>query len=353
MQLPLRIGTQNPKKHSNNFYHQIQWYSKNLALNTQSIEIDSLLTLHDRVINFTRKKHGEVLSVAHPFIYKGPSTVGVSSYAFKQVTNALKSGALKSGILSGNQLTLAYKNIPPQYFSLHHALSLSFHVESAINPNIKDKKINAQIDYIYQRLELTREKLKRSCDIDSRIVFASNISNSDSTSPNQHAPGAGFFQSQFKKHFPRLVIKLLENKNNNNLDSDWRNQADQLIGLGRGTTPSGDDMIHGCFIALNWLKQLELYAAEVPQFSEKLLRHYQQKTTKMGVHMLSTGTQGQTPEPVLDYIKLLTSNNNFEVPSNIDSISTPFERVSQMGHSTGLDILTGFTYTALKALNEI
>ena len=109
--------------------------------------------------------------------------------------------------------------------------------------------------------------------------------------------------------------------------------ADKLVGLGNGLTPSGDDFLGGMFFALN-----QLHAAyPESDFADYAipLELYRSRTHLISYTLLSDLATGHAVAPLHDIINGLLGGEPFE---NIDySVS----QLTNIGHSTGWDLLTG------------
>jgi AAA+ ATPase superfamily predicted ATPase len=108
------------------------------------------------------------------------------------------------------------------------------------------------------------------------------------------------------------------------------------VGLGSGLTPSGDDFLGGMFFVFNFLRKN--YAAsfvfELSRISEFIDRN-QEKTNLISLTMLKDLANGQAPAPLYELVNSLMDHQPIE--SSINSALL----ITQIGHSTGWDMLTG------------
>jgi hypothetical protein len=101
-----------------------------------------------------------------------------------------------------------------------------------------------------------------------------------------------------------------------------------LVGLGPGLTPAGDDLLCGALLALHAIDQAalarDLYAAidEVAPFA----------TTPLSAACLRAAAEGQSSEPLHETIVALLANA---------SVARPLEAVARIGHTSGWDALAG------------
>jgi hypothetical protein len=101
-----------------------------------------------------------------------------------------------------------------------------------------------------------------------------------------------------------------------------------LVGLGPGLTPSGDDLLCGALVALHAIGQValarDLYAAigEAARFA----------TSPLSAACLKAAAEGQSSESLHATIVALLAHH---------SVARPLEAVAQIGHTSGWDALAG------------
>ena len=109
--------------------------------------------------------------------------------------------------------------------------------------------------------------------------------------------------------------------------------ADQLIGLGAGLTPSGDDFLGGFLFAVNQLQ------AAYPGFgfpnSMIPIESFRSRTHSISFTLLKDHVNGHSIEPLHRILNGIISDESFE------SIHPFILRLTQIGHSTGWDLLAG------------
>ncbi len=109
--------------------------------------------------------------------------------------------------------------------------------------------------------------------------------------------------------------------------------ANKLIGLGTGLTPSGDDFLGGMSFAVhhlqaaypdldftNYILQIETYRSRTPLISFTLLKDH---------------ASGHAIEPLHHILNGILGGESFE------SIFASVSQLTQIGHSTGWDLVTG------------
>ena len=101
-----------------------------------------------------------------------------------------------------------------------------------------------------------------------------------------------------------------------------------LVGLGPGLTPSGDDLLCGALVALHAIGQValarDLYAVigEAARFA----------TSPLSAACLKAAAEGQSAESLHEAIVALLAHQ---------SVAGPLEAVAQIGHTSGWDALAG------------
>jgi hypothetical protein len=112
-------------------------------------------------------------------------------------------------------------------------------------------------------------------------------------------------------------------------------KAKALVGLGEGLTPSGDDFLGGLLFCVNTLQRL--YHGFISlDFSEQALfiESARKRTHLISFTLLKDLSNGQAVEPLHKLIHSMLSDQH---PENI----CPASCLTQIGHSTGWDLLTG------------
>ena len=109
--------------------------------------------------------------------------------------------------------------------------------------------------------------------------------------------------------------------------------ADALIGLGAGLTPSGDDFLGG------WLFAVKTLQAAYPGLNFSPYRIpveiYRSRTHVISFTLLKDLASGQAIGPLHHII------NGLLAGEPLDSIDSSIPQLTQIGHSTGWDMLTG------------
>ncbi len=107
--------------------------------------------------------------------------------------------------------------------------------------------------------------------------------------------------------------------------------ASRLAGLGNGLTPAGDDFLMGVIYSF-WVSR---EAGEAAHWAKVLVDAASQRTTSLSAAWLKAASRGETNEPWHRMVKAL---------GQLDSqpVSDASKRIMEIGHSSGLDALSGF-----------
>jgi hypothetical protein len=113
-------------------------------------------------------------------------------------------------------------------------------------------------------------------------------------------------------------------------------QGNALVGLGEGLTPSGDDFLGGLLFCINTMQRLhpgyiDLDPSELALFVESA----GQRTHAISFALLHDLANGQAVEPLHQLIQAVWGDRP---PETIRQCAS---RLTQIGHSTGWDLLTG------------
>jgi len=111
----------------------------------------------------------------------------------------------------------------------------------------------------------------------------------------------------------------------------------QLIGLGPGLTPSGDDFLGGVLIALSLVHRQDIAALLYADLCPRLLA----RTGPISRTHLAAASAGQGLETLHLAI-------NSVIEGNVEMIPTRLHHVDQIGSSSGWDALAG-AYVVLRA----
>jgi len=104
----------------------------------------------------------------------------------------------------------------------------------------------------------------------------------------------------------------------------------QLIGLGPGLTPSGDDLIAGLLIAARYLGRAEAASTLWSELSPTAIN----QTNKISFAHLSASGQGFGAAPLHSLLASMIENRDDHMTESLDA-------VARIGHSSGFDAVAG------------
>jgi Protein of unknown function (DUF2877) len=115
-------------------------------------------------------------------------------------------------------------------------------------------------------------------------------------------------------------------------------EAAQLIGLGPGLTPSGDDYFGGILVALRWVGR----GAQADSLWRWLEPRLPGRTGELSIAHLAAAAAGEAHEAVHGLLEDLSA---WEVPE----LNPALARLDAVGHSSGWDALAGIVAVAKTA----
>jgi hypothetical protein len=110
----------------------------------------------------------------------------------------------------------------------------------------------------------------------------------------------------------------------------------ELIGLGPGLTPSGDDFLGGLFFAAHSLKRAypnDFYWGD--EVVRNLIEWARTQTNAISHAVLNDLALGHGPEPLHEVVRLLLAGPDLEHPM------PAVTRLLGIGHTSGWDVLAG------------
>jgi Protein of unknown function (DUF2877) len=116
---------------------------------------------------------------------------------------------------------------------------------------------------------------------------------------------------------------------------------ENLIGLGPGLTPSGDDFIGGMMVALHYLGFAETVAA----IADAVLPIASRDTNTISAQLLRCAAVGQAASALFDVLEAILTG---------DSLEAGLDAINAIGHTSGWDSLAGaaLVCTAFSGLEE-
>jgi hypothetical protein len=256
-------------------------------------------------MNLQADEWGQMLMLADPEMYRGPASAGLDMLDFRTLQGCVKPG--DSACFRDGGIEFYGKGDIRVSFSA--AKRVSFSVPHNVEYNA------AAIGAASVRIAMAELAAPHLC----ACLFADSGSLSDDP-----------FTETLRREFPRLLQSLARGD-----QAQFEQACSSLVGLGYGSTPTADDLIHGALIALHHLKRITRKDMTIPS----LPRSIRAKTTLLGAHMLEMGSRGLTPEPVKDFALSLLSGKPIE---------PAFAGLRRMGSDSGPSVAVGFYLTAQK-----
>lgn len=273
---------------------EVMWWARDLAAYKRPRKI-TVLSVHDQVINLRVEGWRHLLMVAAPVTWRGPSTIGLTREGFRNFGRVLHPG-MEGSFDRGTV-----------WISANHEVSICLGAGKDISfaPGVLPAAGTAAIRSVLP--EVKASLLAAGCDISSSVLIGGSS-------------GEGFFRERIRASFPRLLSSLATGDR-----AGFNSACADLVGLGRGSTPSGDDLVCGALLTYRYFTQNRGERWQPPRIPPEAVAG----TTLLGAHMLEMGRRGLAPEPVRDFLISLVQGE-----SNAGILS----RITMLGASTGFDI---------------
>jgi hypothetical protein len=154
-------------------------------------------------------------------------------------------------------------------------------------------------------------------------------------------PKSGLAEGNYQSAFINIVQACIMN----DFNQIFRFGKD-LVGLGEGLTPSGDDLIGGILFANFMLQEIYTqYQGFNPSDMELFLDYSSKRTNVISYTMMKDLAEGNASSPLHGFINALLTDQNLE------NVQTFGLELVQIGHSTGWDLLTGVWIGMLLSLD--
>ena len=140
----------------------------------------------------------------------------------------------------------------------------------------------------------------------------------------------------------RLIITAIRNNDEQLLNAG----SLQLIGLGIGLTPSGDDILAGLFAALMITSDTASRKWQI-QFLGKLLPRIKGLTNEVSTNYLNAVSQGYFPERVSNLISAMITAKSFT------DVQPALQDMLQWGHTSGYEITLGMVIGFLLSIENL
>ena len=142
------------------------------------------------------------------------------------------------------------------------------------------------------------------------------------------------FLSKLKRSLARLLLAIRGGD-----PTSMDRAVGEILGLGEGLTPQGDDALAGLLAAF-WFARTrhEHGGGEIRFFLDRtgdILHHHRLKTNAVGFSLLKYASEGRAPEPLVEFLRALALDGDGS------RLSRATEKVAEIGSSTGPCLLTG------------
>lgn len=287
------------------------WAAVDLDEHTRPAKV-KLLSVHDNVINLQVDGWKHLLFVVRPVLEAGPATIALQDSDFiffkKRIVKS-KVGEYKRGCLSVTEMTAGS--------NLNIILELKWQegVRKSFVPLFLRDCDRA----------LIRKALREYCDMLRGIKLPG------SSAVLLGLPGGEtYFRNLIAENFPPLVEALLSCS-----QDSFLNYSNELVGMGRGLTPTGDDLLHGALITVySFTGNISFIESTRSAFEPVTL-----KTNLFGRHMLEMGLTGLTPDIFRYFLKTVAQG---EPDINL------IKRIGTIGSSSGYDTVIAMIFSLNK-----
>lgn len=275
-----------------------------------------VLSVHDHVVNFAAEAWPHLFMLCDSSVHRGPASVGLSRHQFHMLLDILDSP-------QSCRIDAGEVHIVGVHGSLSILLSgpkISFY--PPLPPGKGNMPCFADLEQALPCLQKLAQGRLCSVLFDNALAYHSG----------EQAEGLDF-GTPIRAAFPQVLDALLDN-DMAALDY-W---AGRMVGLGFGSTPTGDDLLHGALVAWHYLQRLHAKSPVDICLPESLLK----LTTSLGAHMLVIGGRGLTPEPVGTYLYELCSKRYSNPTPSAEGVSSQtLGDLAGIGSDTGINIAVG------------
>lgn len=115
-----------------------------------------------------------------------------------------------------------------------------------------------------------------------------------------------------------------------------------FLGLGPGSTPSGDDFLLGFLCGLTYVRY-EKYAGSIKELAQLMVVNAGTLTTRMSAEYIKYGTKGLYHQRFSEMISVFRTGTE-------QDLYTKAQALLGLGHFSGTDLLLGFIYGGFTAL---
>lgn len=281
------------------------WFADDLRLYRDQYSLN-LLSVHKHVINFQIDRWPHLFMVADPALERGPATVGLNHRDFMLLS--AEAHEISGGTFEPYKIELtSNKKISTVQWSKDGAVSFAPIRVTGLDLQLLKSTATAYRDML----------AKYATPSASAVLFG-------------FQGGDEYFRHEISGTFPHLVDSLIAAR-----EQDFIVSCRKLTGMGRGFSPTGDDLIYSALIAFNYLSYKQDFAEKIPA----CLFGVADFTNVMGRHMLEIGLRGLAPKVLQALIMSITANNPDHLILN---------RVLKIGSYTGYDLTAALLYYIIR-----
>ena len=244
-------------------------------------------------------------------------------------------------VTKDNQL---YTVVQSDIFNGSRQIKISVTDFSLLKVKSDMKIVETKTGIVINQQEINIEQAEKYVPI--KLIFPEKMSKSVGQITNEihqqlnnQLDTVGFYRKNFETDVEQVLFDLLINRSANFIQGIKENNSEliqksiiELLGLGHGLTPSGDDFLTGASLVLN--SQNYPFSEITQKFNKTILANLA-NTNLISGNELSLAINGKSLEPILEFIQqLFDGKNKQEIQPNIDLIL-------KIGSSSGSDILAG------------
>ena len=252
-------------------YFEASWYAADLDSCSTRSRI-TRLSLHDHVINFRVDSWPRLLIVADSQLERGPSTVGCPDHVFNKIAGIARE--MNSGWCEPFIITLSGA-AGEACLNWRTAEACCFAV-----PKIS----------VFDRVALLKT-------VEAYLAMLRKITQPSAAAVLLGSPGGeDYFRQEISNNLPDLLNALIAAS-----EQDFIKACRNLIGMGKGFSPTGDDLVHGALVAYHGFMNDMRFIVKINGPFHGLFG----QTNFMGQHMLEMGWQGFASEAVVAFMLAL------------------------------------------------
>lgn len=266
-----------------------------------------LVSVHDHVVNLQVESWPHLLIVGDSTLEQGPAAIGLAYDDFSLFKSIFTEEI--HGKFSRNCLEISSKNqICSLFWRDGRAISFAPQRYASLESCAVKRAVTE-----YRKLIL-----KKPLPTAAAVLF--------------DLPGGDrYFRQNIKISYPEMVDAIIQKRKH-----DLLRHCRNLAGMGKGLTPTGDDLIHGALLAFHYFIYDDIF---LKQLEDDFRAVYRSNTNIFGAHMLEMGLSGLTPSAVIAFLRSIAEGS----PDPLI-----FRRLVEIGSCTGPDIAIALLYFAGK-----